>query len=180
MARQFVEKPDCLKGCFGGRFIVINLTAREAQMRRIYKVAAAVLVGLLGAGCQTAGEHRRAVQDDTGDRLTVGKVQREIRVGMPSADVVSVLGSPNMVSTDEERREVWVYDKIATERVYSGSSGGVNVLFLGFGSEAAGGLGGGGSASAGASSTSQRTLTIIIKFDKEGKVRDFAYHTSRF
>jgi outer membrane protein assembly factor BamE (lipoprotein component of BamABCDE complex) len=142
-----------------------------------------ILVSLLAAlamGCQSAAEHRRSVQDDTGNRLTVGTVQREVRVGMSSADVVSVLGSPNMVSTDEERREVWVYDKIATERVYSGSSGGVNALFLGFGGGAAGGLGGGGSSSAGASSTSQRTLTVIIKFDKVSKVRDFAYHTSRF
>lgn len=137
-------------------------------------------LALLTMGCQTAGEHRQAVQDESGDRLTVGKVQREVRVGMSSADVISVLGSPNMVSTDEERREVWVYDKIATERVYSSSSGGVNVLFLGFGSGTAGGLGGGGNSSAGASSTSQRTLTVIIKYDKVGKVRDFAYHSSRF
>lgn len=120
------------------------------------------------------------MQDDSGDRLTVGKVQREIREGMSSADVISVLGSPNMVSTDDQRREVWVYDKISTERAYSTSSGGVNALILGFGASAAGGLGGGGSSSAGASSTSQRTLTIIIKFTQDSKVRDFAYHTSRF
>jgi outer membrane protein assembly factor BamE (lipoprotein component of BamABCDE complex) len=132
------------------------------------------------AGCQTAGDHRRAVQDDDGDRLTVGTVQREIRIGMTTAEVVSVLGSPNMVSTDEERREVWVYDKIATERVYSSSSGGINALIFGFGGDTAGGLGGSGSARAGAASTSQRTLTIIIKFDDQSKVRDFAYHTSRF
>jgi outer membrane protein assembly factor BamE (lipoprotein component of BamABCDE complex) len=137
-------------------------------------------IALLASGCMTAGEHRKAVQDDSGDRLTVGTVQRQIRVGMSSADVVSVLGAPNMVSTDEERREVWVYDKIATERAYSSSSGGVNVLFLGFGGDSAGGLGGGGGSRAGASSTSQRTLTVIIKFDKEGKVRDFAYHMSSF
>lgn len=140
----------------------------------------AVLPTLLLVGCQTAGEHRRAVQDDTGDRLTVGKVQREVRVGMTSAEVVGVLGSPNMVSTDEERREVWVYDKIATDRVYSGSSGGVNALILGLGTGVGGGIGGGASSSAGASSTSQRTLTVIIKFDKDSKVRDFAYQTSRF
>lgn len=139
--------------------------------------AAAVL---LVAGCQTASEHRAAVQDDSGDRLTVGRVQKEIRIGMSSADVVQVLGSPNIVTTDEERREVWVYDKIATDRAYSTSSGGVNVLVLAFGG-AGGALGGaGGSASAGASSSSQRTLTVIIKYDKDSKVRDFAYHTSRF
>lgn len=132
------------------------------------------------AGCQTAAEHRRSVQDDSGDRVTVGTVQKEIRVGMSGAEVAQALGSPNIVSTDEQRREVWIYDKIATDRVYSSSSGGVNSLFLGFGAGAAGLLGGGGSASAGASSTSQRTLTVIIKFDDARKVRDFAYHTSRF
>lgn len=148
--------------------------------KSISLAAAGLLTVILTTGCQTVAEHRQAVQDDRGDRLTVGKVQREIRVGMTSANVVSVLGSPNMVSTDEERREVWVYDKISTERAYSSSSGGVNVLFLGFGSGSAGGLGGGGNSSTGASSTNQRTLTVIIKFDKESKVRDFAYHTSSF
>lgn len=132
------------------------------------------------AGCQSVSEHQQAVRASADKNLTVGTVQREIRVGMSNADVVSTLGSPNMVSTDDERREVWVYDKISSERAYSSSTGGVNALFLGIAGAAAGGLGGGVSSSAGASSTSQRTLTVIVKFDKEGKVRDFAYHTSRF
>lgn len=139
-----------------------------------------LLTAFLLTGCQTAAQHRANVQDDSTDRMTVGKVQKEIRVGMSGADVVQTLGSPNIVSTDEERREVWIYDKIATDQAYSSSSGGVNALFLGFGGGIAGGGGVGGNSSAGASSTSQRTLTVIIKFDKESKVRDFAYHTSRF
>lgn len=144
------------------------------------RVVLALLMALLLAGCQTAARHRADVQDDSSDRMTVGKVQKEIRVGMSGADVAQTLGSPNIVSTDEERREVWIYDKIATDHAYSSSSGGVSALFLGFGPGVAGGVGGGGNSSAGASSTSQRTLTVIIKFDKESKVRDFAYHTSRF
>lgn len=131
-------------------------------------------------GCQTASVHKEQVQDDSTDRVTVGKVQREIRIGMSGAEVAQVLGSPNIVSTDEERREVWIYDKIATDRVYSESRGGVSALILGWGGSVAGAASGNVSSSAGASSTSQRTLTVIIKFDKEGKVRDFAYHTSRF
>jgi len=139
-----------------------------------------ILIPVILAGCASAGDHRRAVQDDTGDRLTVGTVQKEIRVGMSGADVAAVLGSPNIVSTDEERREVWIYDKVATDFVQSSSSGGISALILGFGSSG-GALGGGNyGSSAGASSRSQRTLTIIIKFDLEGKVRDFAYHTARF
>ena len=150
------------------------------RTKPVISMVGVLVVAALASGCQTAAMHKQAVEDDSGDRLTVEKVQREIRVGMSSADVVSILGSPNMVSTDDERREVWVYDKISTERAYSSSSGGVNALILGFGGSGGGGLGGGGNSSAGASSTSQRTLTVIIKFDKESKVRDFAYHTSRF
>jgi len=100
--------------------------------------------------------------------LTAGTVQREIRRGMSGGEVAAALGSPNIVTTDENGREVWVYDRMATERVESASAGGVWLLFLG---------GGAGSSS---SSSSQRTLTVIIKFDDKKRVRDFAYHSSRF
>jgi outer membrane protein assembly factor BamE (lipoprotein component of BamABCDE complex) len=147
-------------------------------------LSAAALV--LGA-CATAQEHAASVRagQDAGSRVTVGTVQREIRVGMTNAEVVQVLGSPNMVTTDENRRENWVYDKISTDTVYSRSSGGINALILGGGligdSAAAGGLGGAGySSGAGARSTSQRTLTIIIKYDDNSRVRDFAYRSSSF
>lgn len=130
-------------------------------------------------GCMTAAQHREAVQNDTGEKLTVGTVQREIKVGMSGAEVISVLGSPNIVSTDEERREVWVYDKVSTESVYSESQGGILALILGAGS-VAGALLPGAEASAGAKSSTQRTLTVIIKFDKEARVRDFAYHATKF
>jgi len=131
-------------------------------------------------GCQTTQYHKEQVQDSSIDRMTVGNVQREVRVGMSGSDVAQALGSPNIVSTDGQRREVWIYDKISTDTAYSSSKSGVNALILGISSAAAGGLGVGGTSSAGARSTSQRTLTVIIKFDKSSKVRDFAYHTSRF
>ena len=116
------------------------------------------------SACMSASEHRADIRDDSEDRITVGKVQREIKIGMPSSDVVAILGSPNVLTTDEKRREVWVYDKISSERI-SSSADSLAVW---------------GPSAAGASSTSQRTLTIIIKFDESSKVRDFAYHTSRF
>ena len=127
---------------------------------------------------------RAAVSNQDKDRLTVGTVQREIRNGMSTAEVVEVLGSPNMVTTDEKRRESWVYDKVATEKVYSTSSGGLGLIFGGGGATGGagllGGLGGGFSSGSGAASTTQRTLTIIVKFDEAGKVRDYAYRSSSF
>ena len=119
------------------------------------------------SGCSTpASKHRADIRDDAGERITVGKVQREIKVGMPSSAVVEILGSPNVVTTDEKRREVWVYDKISSDRIASSSA---SSIFLFFGDQGQS-----------ASSSSQRTLTIIIKFDESSLVRDFAYHTSRF
>ncbi len=149
-------------------------------MGTVLKMACVITAGLFLAGCQSAAQHRQAVQDDSGDRMTVGKVQRQIRVGMSGAEVAAVLGSPNIVTTDEDRREVWVYDKISTTSAHSTSRGGVSALILGpIGQLTA--LGSGSyNASAGASSSSQKTLTVIIKFDTKGRVRDFAYHTSRF
>jgi outer membrane protein assembly factor BamE (lipoprotein component of BamABCDE complex) len=119
-------------------------------------------------GC-SASRHASDTQAGLqGDRLTVGTVQKEIKKGMSGAEVAAVLGSPNIVSTDEQGREVWIYDKISTDRVQSESSGYGTLILFGY------------RGSAGSSSTSQQTLTIIIKYDNEKKVRDFAYHTSRF
>lgn len=106
------------------------------------------------------------------EKLTVGTAQREIRIGMSGADVISVLGSPNLVSTDAERREVWAYDRISTEIVQSDVKAGVWLL----GSSTLSGVSGGLKTA----TTSQRTLTIIVRFDAESRVRDFAYHSSRF
>jgi outer membrane protein assembly factor BamE (lipoprotein component of BamABCDE complex) len=151
-------------------------------MRTISKVLRCALVSaaLLAAGCMTAAQHKADVESDAGDKLTVGTVQKEVHVGMTGAEVASVLGSPNIVTTDEERREVWIYDKISTTVAYSTSSGGLSALVLGGGSGVGGGVGGSGGRGAGAASSSQKTLTVIIKFDADKKVRDFAYHTSSF
>jgi outer membrane protein assembly factor BamE (lipoprotein component of BamABCDE complex) len=139
-----------------------------------------ILISLFLMSCKSASDHRRDVRDDTGEKVTVGKVQAEIKTGMSGADVVAILGSPNIVTTDEERREAWVYDKFATETAYSTSSGGVSVLVLGFIGDTLAGGSPSSRNSTGAASRTQRTLTIIIKFDKNKKVRDFAYHSSSF
>ena len=134
-------------------------------MKKAYLLLVSVLFLV---GCSTASSHLNQVRSDAGDRITVGKVQREIRIGIPSAQVIEVLGSPNIVSTDENRQEVWVYDKIATDVAYSNNNGGVWLIIAAVGGNS------------GAASTSQRTLTVVIKFDADKKVRDFAYHSSSF
>jgi len=132
-----------------------------------------LIVAILGlAGC-TGAQHYNPQADE---QLTVGAVQKEIHIGMAGGQVAEILGSPNIVSTDENRNEVWIYDKISTQYVRADAQAGI--LAIGGGSDVIGGVGASGSQSSGA--TSQRTLTVVIKFDENGLVRDFAYHTSRF
>lgn len=117
------------------------------------------------AGCAT---QKQTLPEIEGDSLTVGKVQGEIRVGMDAAKVAEILGSPNIITTDDQRREVWIYDKVSTDRVDTSRSGYGTLIILG------------GSSGSSASSQRQRTLTVIIKFDEEKKVRDFAYNYTQF
>jgi outer membrane protein assembly factor BamE (lipoprotein component of BamABCDE complex) len=115
-------------------------------------------------GCASKPQEPAEIED----RLTVGTVQREIKVGLDAASVVEILGSPNIVTTDDKRREVWVYDKVSTDRVDSARSSYGTLIVLG------------ASQGSGSSSQRQRTLTIIIKFDEEKRVRDFAYNATQF
>ncbi len=145
-------------------------------MKAPQQIVITAMAALLMAGC-SATHHAADVREaDDIDRVTVGTVQKEIVIGMSAADVAAVLGSPNIVTTEEERQETWIYDKISTDVTYSRSSG--TIVGLIFGSSAAGA--GVGTTNAGSSSSSQRTLTVIIKFDGNSRVLDFSYHTSRF
>ena len=107
--------------------------------------------------------------------LTVGTVQKEIRIGMYGAEVAAALGSPNIVSTDEHRNEVWIYDKISSHSVQTQTHTAPATLML-FDSLAPITATGSNQRS----ESSQRSLTVIIKFDDDKKVFDFAYHTARF
>ena len=154
--------------------------ANETIFRRGRIVILAMATAHLLGGCISASEHQADVSGGGPQTLTAGTVQKEIRVGMSGSDVASILGSPNIVSTDVERREVWIYDRISTVSAYSTSRGSLSALVLGgSGDLGAGGLGGAGVRS-GAESTSQKILTVVIKFSDDGLVRDFSYHASRF
>ncbi len=127
---------------------------------------AVIAVGIcLAAGVAGCAMQRAEIPEE---RLTVGRVQGEIKVGMSGAQVAAILGSPNIVTTDEKRREVWIYDKVSSDRVDTAGSSYGTLIILGASSEAS------------SSSTRQRTLTVLIKFDEEKKVRDFAYNYTQF
>lgn len=130
--------------------------------------AAVLLAAALAAGCTPAAQHQQNLGSAQERQMTVGLVQKEIHNGMSQADVAEVLGSPNLVTRDTVGRETWVYDKMATEASYSQSSVYGTILILGAGQ------------AAGAAGSTQRTLTVVIRFDRDQKVESFSYHASRF
>lgn len=138
-------------------------------MKKQYGCLATIALTVALSGCATSPS---ADKEDNTNQLTVGVVQKEITTGMPSTDVLTALGSPNIVKTNPEGNEVWVYDRFSKEQVYQ-TTGGALGYFSGNG-------GGIISSEQGSSQVSSKTLTVIIKFDAQDNVASIAYHRSKF
>jgi outer membrane protein assembly factor BamE (lipoprotein component of BamABCDE complex) len=143
------------------------------------KVMITLISILLSVGC-TPAYHQEKLTSTKEREMTVGIVQKDIRVGMSQTEVAEALGSPNIVTRDNNGKESWIYDKIASEASYSKSNvagvaggGGTtgNTLLLGL---IIGGY------DSGASNTTQKTLTVVIKFNQDHLVESFSYHSSKF
>ena len=72
------------------------------------------------------------------------------------ADVIDVLSSPNIVASNADGSETWVYDKVITEQeTVVGSNGSVSVR-------------------------STRTMMVVVKFDKNHVVDAVQYHQTSY
>jgi len=140
-----------------------------------------VMAGAALTGCAN-NFHAQQMGEETISKVTVGQIQKEIVVGMSGADVITLLGSPNIVTRDKKSKEVWVYDKLSTDFAFSNSGGEVSLMLLGIRSSPRQlwGAQGGGGLNSGATRLSQKTLTLIIKMSSKGTVEDFTYHASSF
>ena len=116
-------------------------------------------------GCATSP----APVDNRNSALTQGNVQLNLEVGKTAkSDVLNVFGAPNITTRDASGAEVWSYQRHATISQSSSSSNFWTILLVGQGSSASG------------FSQTSRTMTLIIKFDKNDVVSDFRSRTSDF
>ncbi|MEM3265844.1 MAG: hypothetical protein QXH07_07810 [Thermoplasmata archaeon] len=136
------------------------------------------------SSCATVSQQQANLSSNQERKITLGLVQKYIHKGESQAKVAEVLGSPNIVTRDSDGNETWIYDKVAQETSYSTSGSSVGIGVGGGGGGSSGGAGGviGGSygSSAGAYSSTQKTLTVIIKFNNNGLVKSVAYNASEF
>jgi hypothetical protein len=154
------------------------------MITRFFAILPQILMVVGGVSCVNARTNLDEVHSQAEQEFTLGIVQRDLHKGMTQAEVAAALGSPNIVNRDREGVEAWVYDKIASVTSYSRSSGGFAGLGGGGGSPGSGlllGLGMGSyDKNTAAVASTQKTLTVIIKFGKDGRVSDYSYHSSKF
>lgn len=123
--------------------------------------------------------------------LTVGTVQKFIHNGMAQDEVAIALGSPNIVTQDANGKETWIYDKIGssitgrdkTESAMENATG-IRNSWHALGTLLTLGLVNKGvkpeMKDVSQIVTTQKTLTIVIKFDSSNKVESYTYHMSKF
>jgi len=142
-------------------------------------------------GCMSASKHYQQLGSTQDRALTVGLVQKEIKPGLSQDQVAVALGSPNIVTGDSQNRETWIYDKIASEASFSQDSGSAFASVTGTGDfpggfpvensgHVTGNFGGNYTKQAGAASMTQRTLTVVIKFNSGHTVESVSYNSTKF
>lgn len=123
--------------------------------------------------------------------LTIGTVQKYVHNGMAQDEVALALGSPNIVTQDANGKETWIYDKISSSITDRNKNESyvenamdaryvwhevLTLVTLGLinknvkpelkdVSQVV---------------STQKTLTIIVKFDSSNKVESYTYHMSKF
>lgn len=107
--------------------------------------------------------------------LTMGKIRKHIYRGMTEYEVISVLGSPNMVTTKPDGSEAWIYDKQFTNItktnglvIFGGNDKEVSIDDKVM------------SPNVTQEIVSYKTLTLIIDFNAFQRVSKFNYHYSSF
>jgi len=89
-------------------------------------------------------------------KITLGALQLSIKKGSSSSDVINALSSPNIVTSNKDETETWVYDKMVTEQESAtGTNGGVSI-------------------------SSSRTMIVVIKFDKNRLVESVQYRQTSY
>lgn len=143
-------------------------------MKRVIIRTFIIGVCILFSGCLQTQSNENSKIDNRGS-LTLGDIQRDIKLGTTKSQVASLIGSPNIVST-ERNKEVWIYDKISTENSESNAS-----IIAGGAGPIGAGLGFGGfSGGVKNNTTTNKTLTVVFIFNANNEVEKIDYHTSKY
>lgn len=159
--------------------------------KKVLSILLCLIINTTAFAAQLEGNVNKQTVPVREQELTVGTVQKYIHAGMSQDEVAIALGSPNIVTQDANGKETWIYDKIGSSittrdkresamenSTYTRYFWHDILTFATLGlihkdvkpelkdiSQVV---------------STQKTLTIIIKFDNSNKVESFTYHMSKF
>ncbi len=97
--------------------------------------------------------------------LTLGVIKTRIQEGVTSqAEIVRLIGSPNIITKNKEGQEVWTYSRQSFDAESGGFGGGVLIF--------------GGSQAF--SSASSKSFDLIITFNDKNLVQNYSVISSQF
>ena len=102
------------------------------------------------------------------EEFTLGTVQQSLRQGMAQSEVATCLGAPNIVTKNAEGCETWIYEKTSKSTDTSYDKHWLWLLIFGK------------SKGSNHSEVSQKTMTVVINFDKDSCLQTFTYNASNF
>lgn len=123
---------------------------------KIFVVTVLLVPVLLLQGCATFPESKEPKQKSS---LTMGTIKAKIIKGVTTqAEVLNLLGAPNLVTKNRDNNEVWNYNRMSFKARVGEDAG---TLILWGGSRAV-------------SSTTTESFDLIIEFDKNDIVKDYS------
>tara|TARA_X000001036_G_C20305750_1_gene654272 strand:- start:54 stop:611 length:558 start_codon:yes stop_codon:yes gene_type:complete len=167
-------------------FLFLLCYVVSMKIKKTFFITTAIFLFLISS-CQTMRGDKpladRVIRSDPSVNLTLGLVQMTVKEGATKDDIISSLGSPNMVTSSGSKNETWIYDRVSTDiqRESESGSAGLEVGIRGSGNPVSGGLGVGASSNSSGEVVvrTQRTLTVIIKFI-DGIVSSFQTRSTSF
>jgi outer membrane protein assembly factor BamE (lipoprotein component of BamABCDE complex) len=152
------------------RTVPINILGAGQMKKKNNELIRTSLVLLILTSCISACVQTPTTPVTTrNSELTHGNVQMNLEVGKTSqTEVLEVFGAPNITSIDGTGQEVWTYQRHATVSQSSSSSSYWTIILVG------------GKSSASGFEQTQRTITLIIKFNSNKVVSDFKSRSSNF
>jgi len=122
------------------------------QIKLLALLLPLIMISVFLVGCTTPPEK---VGNST---LTAGEVKRQVVKGVTTqAEIMSYFGSPNLVTTNKDNKEVWAYNRMSSD-AFAGSHGGSLILFGG---------------SQAVTSTTTKSFDLIITFNDKDVVEDY-------
>lgn len=113
-----------------------------------------------------------------------GAIPQVVKGTTTQDQLVALFGGPNLTSVDPQGREVWVYERSATQTdtrsATSSVSGGVDFSAFWSAGEAGAHASAGGAASAQSTASAIRTVTVYVTFGADHTVLDYTVRSTYY